>query len=79
MNAAIFTLGQRRALRPLPFSEPKRLIGIRKSKVGEGQNNPIAWRTFAEFRDKAQTLESVAAYFNINPSGLRLARAVAMC
>jgi hypothetical protein len=55
------------------------LIGIRKSKVGEGHNNPIAWRTFAEFRDKAQTLESVAAYFNINPSGLRLARAVAMC
>jgi len=55
-------------LRPLPFSEPERLIGIRESKVGEGHNNPMAWRTFAEIRDKAQTLESIAAYVNSNPT-----------
>ena len=66
-NTAIFSLVRGVLLRPLPFSEPERLIGIRESKVGEGHNNPMAWRSFAEFRDKAQTLESIAAYQNTNP------------
>jgi putative ABC transport system permease protein len=66
-NTAIFSLVRGVLLRPLPFSEPERLIGIRESKVGEGHNNPMAWRSFAEFRAKAQTLESIAAYFNWNP------------
>jgi putative ABC transport system permease protein len=66
-NTAIFSLVRGVLLRPLPFSESDRLIGIRESKVGEGHNNPMAWRSFAEFRDKAQTLESIAAYFNWNP------------
>jgi putative ABC transport system permease protein len=61
-NTAIFSLVRGVLLRPLPFSEPERLIGIRESKVGEGHNNPMAWRSFAEFRDRAQTLESIAAY-----------------
>lgn len=67
-NTAIFSLVRGVLLRPLPFSESERLIGIRESKVGEGQNNPMAWRTFAEFRDKTQTLESIAAYVNSNPT-----------
>lgn len=66
-NTAIFSLVRGVLLRPLPFSEPERLIGIRESKVGEGNNNPMAWRSFAEFRDKAQTLDSIAAYLNRNP------------
>jgi putative ABC transport system permease protein len=66
-NTAIFSLVRGVLLRPLPFSEPERLIGIRESKVGEGNNNPMAYRSFAEFRDKAQTLEFIAAYLNANP------------
>ncbi|HKY41963.1 MAG TPA: ABC transporter permease [Pyrinomonadaceae bacterium] len=66
-NTAIFSLVRGVLLRPLPFSEPERLIGIRESKVGEGHNNPMAWRSFAEFRDKAQTLESIAAYLLRSP------------
>jgi putative ABC transport system permease protein len=66
-NTAIFSLVRGVLLRPLPFSEPERLIGIRESKVGEGHGNPMAWRSFAEFRERAQTLESIAAYFNWNP------------
>src|SRR5918994_3179243 len=66
-NTAIFSLVRGVLLRPLPFSEPGRLIGIRESKVGEGHNNPMAFRSFAEFRDQAQTLESIAAYLNSNP------------
>jgi len=66
-NTAIFSLVRGVLLRPLPFSEPGRLIGIRESKVGEGHGNPMAWRSFAEFRDRAQTLESIAAYCNWNP------------
>jgi putative ABC transport system permease protein len=66
-NTAIFSLVRGVLLRPLPFHEPERLIGIRESKVGEGHGNPMAWRSFAEFRDRAQTLESIAAYFNWNP------------
>src|SRR4026208_729924 len=65
--AAIFSLVRGVRLRPLPFSEPERLIGIRESKVGEGHNNPMAWRSFAEFRDKAQTLEFIAAYRHSSP------------
>src|SRR5918996_6607317 len=67
-NTAIFSLVRGVLLRPLPFSEPERLIGIRESKVGEGHNNPMAWRSYAEFRDKAQTLESVAAYLHSSPN-----------
>jgi MacB-like protein len=67
-NTAIFSLVRSVLLRPLPFSESERLIGIRESKVGEGHNNPMAWRTFTEIRDKAQTIESVAAYVNSNPT-----------
>jgi len=66
-NTAIFSLVRGVLLRPLPFSEPERLIGIRESKIGEGHNNPMAWRSFAEFRDKAQKLESIAAYNYSNP------------
>ena len=68
VNTAIFSLVRGVLLRPLPFSESERLIGIRESKVGEGHNNPMAWRSFAEFRDKAQTLESIAVYQNSNPT-----------
>jgi len=67
-NTAIFSLVRGVLLRPLPFSESERLIGIRESKVGEGHDNPLAFRTFAEIRDKAQTIESVAAYVNSNPT-----------
>src|SRR2546425_8067488 len=66
-NTAIFSLVRGVVLRPLPFSEPERLIGIRESKVGEGHSNPMAWRSFAAFRDRARTLEAVAAYLNWNP------------
>jgi putative ABC transport system permease protein len=66
-NTAIFSLVRGVLLRPLPFSEPERLIGIRESKVDEGNGNPMAWRSFAEFRDRTQTLESIAAYVNYNP------------
>ena len=67
-NTAMFSLVRGVLLRPLPFSEADRLIGIRESKIGEGHNNPMAWRTFAEIRDKAQAIESVAAYVNSNPN-----------
>jgi putative ABC transport system permease protein len=66
-NTAIFSLVRGVLLRPLPFSGSERLIGIRESKVGEGHNNPMAWRSFAEFRDKARTLESISAYSIWNP------------
>src|SRR4030095_623588 len=66
-NTAIFSVVRGVLLRPLPFREPGRLIGIRESKVGEGHNNPLAWRSFFAIRDQAQTLESVAAYLNWNP------------
>jgi len=67
-NTAIFSLVRGVLLRPLPFSDSERLIGIRESKVGEGHNNPMAFRTYAEIRDKAHTIESIAAYLNSYPT-----------
>jgi putative ABC transport system permease protein len=66
-NTAIFSAARDVLLRPLPFPEPERLIGIRESKVGEGHSNPLAWRSFFAFRDQARTLEAIAAYINWNP------------
>jgi hypothetical protein len=66
-NTAIFSVARGVLLRPLPFPEPERLIGIRESKVGEGHGNPLAWLSFFAFRDQAQTLEAIAAYINWNP------------
>src|SRR5688572_27447201 len=66
-NAAIYSVVRGVLLRPLPFPEPERLIGIRESKVGEGHSNPLAWRSFFAFRDQAQTLEAITAYLNWNP------------
>ncbi|HKX26953.1 MAG TPA: ABC transporter permease [Blastocatellia bacterium] len=66
-NTAIFSLVRSVLLRPLPFHEPERLIGIRESKVGEGHNNPLAWRSFFTFRDQARSLEAIAAHTNWNP------------
>src|SRR5438105_9626472 len=66
-NTGVFSLVRGVLLRPLPFAESERLIGIRESKVGEGHNNPMAWRSFATFRDQAQTLESIAGYRAWNP------------
>ncbi|MDQ3256419.1 MAG: ABC transporter permease [Acidobacteriota bacterium] len=66
-NTAIFSVVRGVLLRPLPFHEPERLIGIRESKVGEGHGNPLAWRSFFAFRDQARTLEATAAYLNWNP------------
>src|ERR1044071_5450015 len=66
-NTAIFSVVNAVLLRPLPFAEPERLIGIRESKVGEGHNNPLAWRSFATFRDHAQTLEYIAGSRGWNP------------
>src|SRR5262245_60961146 len=66
-NTAIFSFVRGVLLRPLPFPEPERLIGIRESKVGEGHNNPLASRSFFAFRDQAQTLEAISAYINWNP------------
>src|SRR5207302_11418980 len=67
VNTGVFSLVRSVLLRPLPFAEPERLIGIRESKVGEGHNNPMAWRSFATFRDHAQTLEYIAASGSWNP------------
>jgi putative ABC transport system permease protein len=66
-NTAIFSVVRGALLRPLPFYESERLIGIRESKVGEGHSNPLAWRSFLAFRDRAETLETVAAQLNWNP------------
>jgi putative ABC transport system permease protein len=66
-NTAIFSVVRVALLASLPFPEAERLIGIRESKVGEGHNNPLAWRSFFTFRDRARSLEAVAAYLNWKP------------
>src|SRR5918998_6763567 len=59
-NTAIFSVVYDVMLRPLPFAEAGRVVGIRETLPGEG-SIPLAYRTFAEWRDRSEVFEAVAA------------------
>ncbi|HVG28765.1 MAG TPA: ABC transporter permease [Pyrinomonadaceae bacterium] len=72
-NAAIFSVVEAVLLRPLPFGEPERIVGLRETLPGEG-TIPVAYRTYAEWRERCGAIfESVAASsawrFNLEGGG----------
>ena len=64
-NTAIFSVVNAVLLEPLPFDEPNQLLAV-------GQNTPqnrarlsqFSFRNFADYRDRSQSFERLAAYYN---------------
>src|SRR3712207_5678264 len=59
-NTAIFSVVNAVMLRELPFAEADRLVGLRESLPDE-PSIPLAYRTYAEWRDRNTVFEGVAA------------------
>jgi putative ABC transport system permease protein len=62
-TTAIFSVVNAVLLRPLPFSEPDRLVAIAKIDLKQGELvkfNP--WPDFADWRSQNQSFERMAGY-----------------
>jgi putative ABC transport system permease protein len=58
-TAAIFSVVNSVLLRPLPFKDPDTIVGLRETLTDEG-SIPLAYRTFAEWRDRNTVFENIA-------------------
>ena len=62
-NSAIFSVVNSLLLRPLPFSDPGKLVQIWESNLKRGRGEfPIAYPTFADWREQNKVFEQVVAY-----------------
>ena len=59
-TTAIFSVIEGVLLRPLPFAEPERIVGLRETLPDEG-SIPIAYRTFTAWREQNTVFEEIAA------------------
>lgn len=59
-SAAMVSVVNSVLIRPLPFKEPNRIVGLRETLPDEG-TIPMSYRTFAEWRDRNTVFESIAA------------------
>lgn len=73
-NTAIFSVVNSMLLRPLPFSEPDRLLQVWEANVKRGRMEmPVSFPNFADWRDQNHVFEQVVAYsdwsFNLTGAG----------
>src|SRR5919197_762951 len=62
-NSAIFSVVNALLLRPLPFTDPDRLIQVWEANVKRGQDTMTAlYPNFADWRDQNHVFERIAAY-----------------
>lgn len=66
-NSCLFSVVNGVLLNDLPFKEADRIVGLRETLPDEG-SIPLAYRTFAEWRDRSTVFESIAGMveWNIN-------------
>jgi putative ABC transport system permease protein len=63
-NTAVFSVVYAVLLKPLPFDQPERLVRLYEQNSAQGiQSEAVSIGTFADWRGRARTLESVAAYY----------------
>ena len=66
-NTAIFSVVNAVLLRPLPFAEPDALIAVgQNNSQNRARLSQFSFRNFADFRDRSQSFERLAAYYNTN-------------
>jgi putative ABC transport system permease protein len=66
-NAAIFSVVDAVLLKPLPFSEPDRLVSVSGRDLRNGEKGrALSYPDFADLRAQTRTLESVAAFDQSN-------------
>ena len=73
-NTAIFSVVNTLLLRPLPFTDPDRLVQVWEANRKRGQNTmDVSYPNFADWRDQNQVFEQIAAYsdktFNLTSIG----------
>jgi putative ABC transport system permease protein len=73
-NTAIFSVVNSVLLRPLPYSEPGRLVQLWEASASSGRNEiPASYPNFADWRDQNHVFEQVVAYtdwtFNLTGAG----------
>jgi hypothetical protein len=73
-NTAIFSVVNSVLLRPLPYSDPSRLIQLWEANTAKGRSEiPASYPNFADWRDQNHVFEQVVAYsdwtFNLTGSG----------
>ncbi len=66
-NTTIFSVVNGVLLKPLPFEEPGRLVGLRERLPDEG-TIPASYRTYAELRDRNTVFQNIAAMFSWSPN-----------
>ena len=54
-------------MKPLPFGNPEHIVGLRETLPDEG-SIPVAYRTFAEWRDRNTVFEHVAGAASWEPN-----------
>jgi hypothetical protein len=72
VNAAIFSVVYAVLLKPLPYSQPDRLVFI-SATSGTGEKIPISYPDFRDWRSQQHSFEAIAAYnvqdFNLDING----------
>src|SRR5215216_702596 len=62
-NSAIFSVVNSLLLRPLPYSDPERLVRLWEANVKMGRGEiPASYPNFADWRDQNHVFEHVVAY-----------------
>jgi putative ABC transport system permease protein len=61
-NSAIFSVIDAVLLRPLPFPKPSELVAVWNKVAGSNERQTVSYPDYADFREQAQTLESLTAF-----------------
>ena len=61
-NTAIFSVVNALLLRPLPFTEPDKLIQVWEASIKQGQRHDVSYPNFVDWRDQNQSFQQIAAY-----------------
>src|SRR3712207_4516144 len=75
VDTVIFSVVNTMLIRPFPYREPDRLVGLRETKVGQNPCDQcsLSYANFADWRAQSKTLAGAAAYqgrsFNLAAPG----------